>query len=237
MGLRDPVQTLLALAVAVTAMTFARTPAAADPVADFYRGKTISMVIGVSVGGDYDIRARLLARHMGKHIPGEPTILPRNMPGAGGVTAANWLARVAPTDGTVILMITQNMPVSQAIHATGVEFDVRRFNWIGNTSDSPNVINSWYTTGVRTIKDAMERELVLGATGRGTGTYYYPASLNALVGTKFKIVAGYPGGNEMNLAMERGEIGGRARIPGRRGRPRGRNGSPRRRSTFWCRSG
>ncbi len=209
MGLRDPVQTLLALAVAVTAMTYARTPAAADPVADFYRGKTISMVIGVSVGGDYDIRARLLARHMGKHIPGEPTILPRNMPGAGGVTAANWLARAAPTDGTVILMITQNMPVSQAIHATGVEFDVRRFNWIGNTSDSPNVINSWYTTGVRTIKDAMERELVLGATGRGTGTYYYPASLNALVGTKFKIVAGYPGGNEMNLAMERGEIGGR----------------------------
>jgi tripartite-type tricarboxylate transporter receptor subunit TctC len=185
------------------------TPAAADPVADFYRGKTISMVIGLSSGGDYDLRARLLARHMGKHIPGNPLIVPRNMTGAGGVTAANWLTKVAPRDGTAILMVTQNMPFAQALGSTGVDFDTRRFNWIGNTTDTPNVLTVWHTAGVRTVAEATKKELAIGATGAGTGTYYYPAALNAVAGTKFKIVTGYPGGNELNLAMERGEIDGR----------------------------
>jgi tripartite-type tricarboxylate transporter receptor subunit TctC len=197
---------LLSLALAAT---LTATSAAADPVADFYRGKTISMVIGVSVGGDYDRRARLIARHMGRHIPGNPTIVATNMPGGGGLLAANWLANVAPRDGTAMLMAAQNLPMVQAIGTGSVKYDARKFFWLGNTTDTPNVINSWHTTGIRTVQDAMQRELVVAATGIGSGSYYYPAALNALVGTKFKIVSGYPGGNEANLAMERGEVGGR----------------------------
>jgi tripartite-type tricarboxylate transporter receptor subunit TctC len=184
-------------------------PAAADPVADFYRGRTLNMVIGVSVGGDYDRRARLIARHMGRHIPGNPTIVANNMTGGGGLVAANWLANVAPRDGTAMLMIAQNLPLVQAIGTASAKYDVRKFFWLGNTTDTPNVINSWHTTGITSIQQVMERELVVGATGVGSGSYYYPAALNKLVGTKFKIVSGYPGGNEANLAMERGEIGGR----------------------------
>jgi tripartite-type tricarboxylate transporter receptor subunit TctC len=181
----------------------------ADEVADFYRGRTISLVTGVSVGGDYDRRARLIARHMGRHIPGNPSIVPSNMPGGGGLLAANWLANIAPRDGTALLAIAQNLAVAQAIGTPSVKFDVRKFFWLGNTTDTPNVTNSWHTTGIKTIQDVMQRELVVGATGIGSGSYYYPAALNMLVGTKFKIVSGYPGGNEVNLAMERGEVGGR----------------------------
>ena len=184
-------------------------PAAADPVAEFYRGKTLSMVIATSPGGDYDLRARLLARHLGRHIPGEPAIIARNMPGAVGLQAANWLATQAPRDGTVLHAIMQNMSAHQALGGGKVEFDTRRFFWIGNTTDSPNVVNSWHTTGIRTIKDVMERELVVGAPGTATSSVYYPKAMNALVGTRFKIVSGYPGGNDVNLAMERGEVGGR----------------------------
>jgi tripartite-type tricarboxylate transporter receptor subunit TctC len=187
----------------------ASSTVAADPVADFYRGKSISMVIATSPGGDYDLRARLLARHMGRHIPGEPTIIARNLPGAVGLQAANWLATQAPRDGTVLHAIMQNMSTHQALGGAGVEYDTRKFFWIGNTTDTPNVINSWHTTGIRTIQDVMTRELVVGAPGQATNSVYYPKTLNELVGTKFKIVSGYPGGNQVNLAMERGEVGGR----------------------------
>jgi tripartite-type tricarboxylate transporter receptor subunit TctC len=109
----------------------------------------------------------------------------------------------------VLHAIFQNMPVLQAIGTQGVEFDVRKLGWIGNTTNSPNVINSWHTTGIKTIQDVMERELVVGAPGAASTSYIYPAALNQLVGTKFRIVAGYPGGNDVNLAMEKGEVGGR----------------------------
>jgi tripartite-type tricarboxylate transporter receptor subunit TctC len=184
-------------------------PAAAQPVADFYRGKTISMVVATSPGGDYDLRARMLARHMSRHIPGEPAIVARNMPGAVGLQATNWLANQAPSDGTTIHAIMQNMSAYQALGGSNVEYDTRKFFWIGNTTDTPNVINSWYTTGIKTIQDVMTRELVVGAPGLATSSVYYPKALNEIVGTKFKIVSGYPGGNDVNLAMERGEVGGR----------------------------
>jgi tripartite-type tricarboxylate transporter receptor subunit TctC len=183
--------------------------ACADPIEDFYKGKALEMVAPTSPGGDYDLRARLVSRHMGRFIPGNPTIVARNMPGGLGVAAANYLARLAPRDGSVLHAIFQNMPVLQAIGSPGVEFDVRKFGWIGNTTNSPNVINSWHTTGIKTIQDVMTRELVVGAPGAASTSYVYPAALNALVGTKFKIVAGYPGGNDVNLAMEKGEVGGR----------------------------
>src|SRR3954453_1263419 len=180
----------------------------ADPIADFYRGKQVSVVIGTSAGNDYDFRARLIARHMGRHIPGEPMLVPRNMPGAGGVNAANWLAAVAPRDGTTLHMIMTNMMAAQAIGTHGVQFDTRKFRWVGNTTSSPNVTNSWYTSGITRIEQTKTQELVLGAPA-GTAGVTYGTVMNALVGTKLKIVTGYPGGNEVNLAMERGEVQGR----------------------------
>ncbi len=190
-------------------LTAPAAPAAAQTVADFYRGKTITMTVGTSPGGDYDRRMRMVGRHIGKHIPGNPNVVAANMPGAGQMLVANWLANVAPRDGTQIVALSQNLAVYQATGARGVKFDVRKFHWIGNTTDTPNVINSWYTTGIKTIQDVMQRELVVGATGTASGSFLYPHALNRLVGTKFKIVTGYPGGNDVNLAMERGEVGGR----------------------------
>ena len=200
--------TLTALLAAPIVATSAM-PAAAQSVADFYRGRTIQMVIGVSAGGDYDLRARLLARYMTKHIPGNPKIVPQNMLGAGGLVAANWLANVAPKDGSVMLAISSNLPVGQAVGLDGVKYDIRKFSYVGNTTDSPNVINSWHTSGVTRIEQVLEKEFVVGATGRSSGSYYYPAALNSYAGTKFKIVFGYPGGADVNIAMERGEVGGR----------------------------
>ena len=192
----------------VVAIVIAGEPARAEPVADFYRGKTISLVVGNPVGNDYDYRGRLIARHIGKHIPGNPAVVPRNMPGAGGLVAANWMAKLAAQDGTTLFMIAQPHAPGQAMGLPNIQFDVRAFHWIGNTIDTPNVVNAWHTSGVRTIEDAMKRELVLGGT-TGTNSVVYPAVLNALVGTRFKVVTGYPGGGELNIAMERGEIQGR----------------------------
>jgi tripartite-type tricarboxylate transporter receptor subunit TctC len=194
---------ILALAVQVP------STATADPVEDFYRGKSIGMIIATAPGGDYDLRARLVARHMGRHIPGNPTIVPRNMPGGVGIQAANYMASVAAQDGTSLHAIMQNMSSHQALGGAGAEFDTRKFFWIGNTTNTPNTLVSWHETGVRTIQDVMTRELAVGAPGSATASVYYPKALNELAGTKFKIVSGYPGGNPVNLAMERGEVGGR----------------------------
>ena len=197
------------IAGAILALIVQVSSTAAEPVADFYRGKTISMIIATAPGGDYDLRARLVSRHMGRHIPGNPTIVPRNMPGGVGIQAANYMATVAAQDGTSLHAIMQKMSGHQALGGAGAEFDTRKFFWIGNTTDTPNVINSWHTTGIRTIQDVMTRELVVGAPGQATNSVYYQKALNDLVGTKFRIVSGYPGGNNVNLAMEREEVGGR----------------------------
>jgi tripartite-type tricarboxylate transporter receptor subunit TctC len=130
------------------------------------------------------------------------------MPGVGGVKAANYLATIAPRDGTTLHLIMSNMMASEAIGAQGVQFDTRKFFWIGNTTSTPNVAVSWYKSGVTSIEQVKTRELIVGAPG-GTSGVIYPTAMNGLLGTKFKIVTGYPGGNEVNLAMERGEIDGR----------------------------
>src|SRR5262245_51681001 len=197
-----------ALTVALFSALAAASAAQADPVADFYRGKTINLVVGTSAGNDYDFRGRLIARHMGRHIPGEPIIAPQNMPGAGGIKAANYMAAIAPKDGTTVHMIMTNMMATQAMHLPGVEFDTRQFRWIGNTTSTPNVINSWHTSGITKIDEVKTKELVVGAP-KGTAGVVYPTLLNKLAGMKFKIVTGYPGGNEVNIAMERGEVLGR----------------------------
>jgi tripartite-type tricarboxylate transporter receptor subunit TctC len=195
--------------VALLGICLAAVPARADQIADFYHGRTLSLIIGTSSGNDYDFRARLLARHLGRHIPGEPTIVPQNMPGVGGVKAANYLAAIAPHDGTTLHMIMANMMSSEAIGAQGVQFDTRKFFWVGNTTSTPNVTVSWYKSGVTAIEQVKTRELIVGAPG-GTAGVIYATAMNGLLGTKFKIVTGYPGGNEVNLALERGEIDGRA---------------------------
>jgi tripartite-type tricarboxylate transporter receptor subunit TctC len=195
--------------VTCAAVLTASTAWAADPVAEFYRGKTLQMIVATSPGGDYDTRARLVSRHITRHIPGEPQIVPSNMPGAVGVAAANYLANLAPRDGTVMHAIMQNMAAHQAIGGQGVKFDVMTLGWIGNTTDSPNLISAWHTTGITRIEQVMTQELVVGAPGTATSSVYYPLALNLLVGTKFKIISGYPGGNVVNVAIERGEVGGR----------------------------
>jgi tripartite-type tricarboxylate transporter receptor subunit TctC len=196
--------------LALVALNAWSVPArAADLVADFYRGKTVNLLIGTSAGNDYDFRGRLLARYLGRYIPGQPTIVPRNMPGAGGIQAANYLAAIAPRDGTTLHMIMSNMMSGQAMGLKGIEFDTRAFAWIGNTTSSPNVMATWHTSRVKSVEDAKNRSVIVGAP-MGTAGVLYGEIMNSLVGTKLKIVTGYPGGNEVNLAMERGEVDGRA---------------------------
>lgn len=196
-------------AIGLIVVALAAGTAKAQSPEDFYRNKTIDFIVPTSPGGDYDLRSRLVARHYPRLMPGNPNVVVRNMPGGLGVAAANWVAKVAPRDGTVLHMIFQNMPTLQAIGAKEIQFDVRQFGWIGNTTNTPNVINSWHSTGITKIEDVYNKELVVGAPGAASSSYVYPAALNALVGTKFRIVTGYPGGNDVNLAMEKGEVGGR----------------------------
>jgi tripartite-type tricarboxylate transporter receptor subunit TctC len=205
------VSILLGIAVFAAAPAMAQT-ASGPAVADFYRGKTMSMIIPSSPGGDYDLRARMVAQYMSRYIPGNPTIVPRNMPGGGGITAANWLHVQAPRDGTVLETPLSTMPLAQAMTMRGVQFDVTQWSWIGNTTNSPNVISAWHTSGIKTIEDAKKREVILGAPGANTPSAYNPLALNALVGTKFKLIVAYPGGNDVNLALERGEVEARHNI-------------------------
>jgi tripartite-type tricarboxylate transporter receptor subunit TctC len=195
-------------AVLLAALGFAAAPAQAQTVEEFYKGKTIDLVISFTAGGGYDAYARLVARHMGDHIPGKPTIVPRNMPGGGGRVAANYLFNVARKDGTVLAVIDQSLPLEQARGDKTIQFDSTKFNWIGNPAAENNTTVTWHTSPVKTIEDAKKQEIPIGATGNNTSAQF-PKAMNALVGTKFKVVFGYPGGNDINLAMERGEVAGR----------------------------
>jgi len=185
------------------------TGATAQSVADFYKGKKVDVLIGVGVGGEYDQQARLTARWIGKHIPGNPTLVPQNMTGAGGLKMANFLYAVAPKDGTAIGMLANNFPMLQAVEGKGIQFDANKFAWIGAISPTVETLTVWHTAKINSVADAKAREVVVGASGRGAITYVFPAVMNAILGTKFKIVTGYQGGNAINLAMEKGEVEGR----------------------------
>jgi tripartite-type tricarboxylate transporter receptor subunit TctC len=184
-------------------------PVQADPIADFYRGKRINLIIGYGTGGGYDQYARLFGHFIGEHIPGNPTIVPQNMPGAGSRSAANWLYRVAPKDGTVIATLGQATAVDQALGQPGIQFDARRFNWLGNMVIVNNLLFVSAATGVKTIDDAKAKVLSIGATGASSPSVVYPQVSNNILGTKFRIVFGYPGGGDINLAVERREVDGR----------------------------
>ena len=196
---------LLAVALALTSIPAAR----AQSVADFYRGKTIDLDIGYSVGGGYDLYARLIARRLGGHIPGNPTVVPKNMEGAGSLRLANYLYSAAPNDGTVIGAISRGAAFDPLLGETGAQFDATKFSWIGSANNEVSVCIASARSGITRFDDLFDKPLTIGSTGAADDTYQFPALVNAVLGTKFKIVTGYPGGNDVSLALERGEVQGR----------------------------
>ena len=192
--------TLIGVALAVS------TAQAEDP--PFYKGKQIRLIIASDVAGGYDTYGRLFARHISKFIPGHPTVVVTNMDGGGGVMAANYLSHVAPKDGTVLVLMQNNMPQAKILGLQGVDFDPTQLNWLGSLNSEVSVCVAWHTSPVKTIEDAKTSELIVGGSGQNN-TEQLPAVFNNLVGTKFKIISGYPGGAGILLAMERGEVEGR----------------------------
>ena len=196
----------LRLLVVLGLSTFAVQPAAAQ---EFYAGKTVSIVVGSAPGGSYDLYARIVARHIGQHIPGNPTFVVQNMPGANSKLMAGYVYNVAAKDGTVLGAPLNTIPINQIVEADATKFDAAKFNWLGAVSSPANVLVTWHTSGVKTLEDARNKEIIIGATTSGTTQEMYPAMANNLLGTKFKIVTGYKASTEVNLAMERGETQGR----------------------------
>lgn len=193
------------------AASLAAGPSWAAGPEDFYRGKTITIVVSYAAGGGYDLYSRLLARHYGSHIPGNPTIVVQNMPGAGGVLAANHVYSVAPRDGTVIAAVNQNMPMFQLLGGQGVHYDSAKFNWLGVMMASNSIVMAWHASGIKTLEDAKKREVSMAGNGVADDGNIYPRILNALVGTKFKVINGYKGTSDSNHAVETGEVDGMGR--------------------------
>ncbi len=203
-----------AAAAAATLLLLPTAPAMADAVADFYRGKQIRVIVRTTPATDYDEYSRLIARFMGKYIPGNPSMIVVNMPGGGGITAANYMVQVAPHDGTVMGIVSQGLAADQALGMSPqLKADLREFNWIGNVVYSNQLLVVWKTSPTKTLEDAKKRETTIGTTGAGSASVQYPAFYNNVLGTKFKIVFGYPGGQHIDLAMERGEVEGRGTNP------------------------
>ena len=199
---RGAAASILILLTAVS-LGFAQSPA------EFYKGKNIELYIGYSIGGGYDLYARVLARHIGKHIPGNPTIVPKNMEGAGSLRLANWLARVAPRDGTVFGTVGRGVPFDPLLGLPGTQFKAPDFSWIGSANNEVSICTSWGTSQITKIEDVFTKQMIIGGTGPSDDTVQFPEVLNGVLGTKFKIISGYPGGNDVVLAMERGEVEGR----------------------------
>ena len=192
---------ILAAALLACAMTPARA-------AEFSEGKVATIIVGFTPGGTYDQMARLYARHMPRFLPGKPTIVVQNMPGAGSLVATTHLANTAVRDGTVLGVVGGGTVWESILGNPQARYDPKTFNWIGGKSRDNITCLVWHTSPIRTIADAMASEVIVGATGPGSRTMTFPKALNDLVGTKFKIVAGYPGGNEITMALEKGEVGG-----------------------------
>lgn len=196
---------LPALALACLAACAA---ARADEVEDFYRGATVKVLIGYDTGTGYDVFARALARHLGAYIPGKPQVLPQNMPGAASLTMMNHLYNIAPRDGSVIALPARNLYTEPLFGNDRARYDPARFSMIGNMSRDVALCVAWRGSGVSTFGDVREREILIGATAPNSISTIYPQVLNALLGTRFRIVAGYTDANAISLAMERGEIQG-----------------------------
>lgn len=191
---------------AIAAATImAALPAAADPVADFYRGKTMTMMISSGVGGGYDALARTLSRHMGKYIPGNPSFINTNRVGAGGLVAANFAYNKAPRDGSIIVGMQRSIPTNPLFGHKGAKFDATKINWLGSLNNSVSVCVSWHNQKAKTFDDTMKQELITGAQNN-TDMVTFPIVMNNIIGTKFRVIGGYSSGTRVNLAMERGEV-------------------------------
>jgi tripartite-type tricarboxylate transporter receptor subunit TctC len=180
---------------------------AQQAVADFYKGRTVSIVMGTGPGGSYDLYGRLVANHFGKHIPGNPTMIVEHMPGAGGATAANFMFGPGPQDGGKILL-THALPLIEKLQSGGVRFESRKFQWLGAYDQISQVLAIWHTSPGKSIDELKTRDIVLGSMGRAHLSYQWAALLKDALGAQFRVISGYPTGGELSLAMERGEIAG-----------------------------
>lgn len=194
------------LAVAMLAVPMTAGPSRAD---EFYAKRQVRLLIGNNVGTSYDISARFIARHLPRHIPGEPTLVPQNMPGGSGIIATNYAYNIAPRDGSVIVATVQTIPQRQVLGDDAVKFDAAKLGWIGNPTSSVNVIATWHAAPVKSFADARANTILLAATTTNSSGGIEAALANNLLGTRFRLVTGY-NGNEIDLALERGEAAGRA---------------------------
>lgn len=196
-------------ALVVAAVGFCASSASAQGVADFYKGKTIQIVVGFGAGGGYDLYARALGRYLGKHVPGNPTVVVQNMEGASSIRAANYVYGGSAHDGTVIAAVNQNASMYQVLGGAGAKFEAAKLQWLGSMSNSNGTVYTWHASGIKTLDDAKHREVPVGAVGVQSDSVIYPNLINELVGTKFKPITGYGGTTQIHLAMERGEVMGR----------------------------
>jgi tripartite-type tricarboxylate transporter receptor subunit TctC len=184
------------------------TPVAAQPGGDTFAAKSVAMIIGFGPGGGYDLWGRTVGRHIGRHLPGAPSVIPQNMPGAGSYAAASYIFNIAPKDGSVLGIIARDAALGPLSGATGARFDPTRLSWIGTPTKETNVCVAYHTSQVKSVLDLYDKQLIVGDTGPGTGTRSYPKALNELLGMKFKLVGGFPASSDVFLAMERGEVEG-----------------------------
>ena len=193
-----------AFGAGLCALLSLQLPAKADSLEDFYNGKDLSFNVGFDVGGGYDLYARVLSRHLGRHMPGKPGILVQNMPGAGGIRAANFIYNLAPRDGSVIGMIDQSLPLQQLLEPESMKTDVAKFNWIGRIASNSAILYAWHNAPVQKIQDAFSTELIVSSSGGNSRMM--SNFVKNLLGMKFMIVTGYKGTSESRLAMQRGEV-------------------------------
>jgi tripartite-type tricarboxylate transporter receptor subunit TctC len=196
------------VAASFAAIVSADSPASAQTPEEFYKGKAIDLVIGYPPGGSNDTWGRLLARHIGKHVPGRPNVVPKNMPGAGSFLAVNQVFTVLPKDGTIIGIGAPTMALDEKLGSQGVRFKTAELNWLGRVDSLINMVFMWKTSPVKTLADAQKTEATLSGTGAGSTVSIYPTVMNNVFATKFKLVMGYRGSNEAMLAVERGEVEG-----------------------------
>jgi tripartite-type tricarboxylate transporter receptor subunit TctC len=208
MTLSKPYRALPAALLLMAWLGLATPPANADAIADFYKGKTLALVVGSSTGGGYDTMTRAIARFIGRHVPGNPTVVVRNMPGAGGITALNYIYNAAEHDGTVLALVQNNTPLEPLFGTRQARYDATRLNWLGTPSFEVAMVLLWHTVPVNSLDDLKSRETQMGASGANSTPAFYTRLLNATLGTRMKLVNGYPGQNDALLAMERGELDG-----------------------------
>src|SRR4051794_29036294 len=196
------------LAASILVLMPIRGVVAQDATADFYRGKQVKIVVGFTAGGSSSLYAQALARHMGKYIPGNPTLIVQHMPGGGGLVAANYIYNNAARDGTEFATTSRTSALEPLLGNQNARFDALKFNWLGSANVENSVCISWHSSPAAKVQDVFEQELIVGGAGPAAQEVMFPKAFNRLLGTKFKIVIGYPGSTEILLAMERGEIHG-----------------------------